>query len=91
LANLTKAQREDREKKEAQNIIKRGDRSYVEIEEFREYELSWAIAFEMEPFSRMNTLEAFKVFLDAFAVETYSNSFQRVCNISCVKLCNGYR
>ncbi len=47
MANISKEQREDRERKEADEILIRGDDTYLEIEAFKEYEFSWCIAFEM--------------------------------------------
>ena len=47
MANLSKEARLDRERKEAEEIIKRNDEAYLEIEQFKEYEFSWCIAFEM--------------------------------------------
>ncbi len=47
MANLSKEARLDREKKEAAEILLRSDERYLEIEQFKEYEFSWCIAFEM--------------------------------------------
>ena len=47
MANLSKEAREDREQKEADEILLRSDDAYIEIEQFKEYEFSWCIAFEM--------------------------------------------
>ncbi len=47
MANISKEAREDRAQKEAEEILKRTDEEYLEIEAFKEYEFSWCIAFEM--------------------------------------------
>jgi len=47
MANLSKEAREDRAKKEADEILLRSDEQYLEIEKFKDYEFSWCIAFEM--------------------------------------------
>jgi hypothetical protein len=47
VANLSKEARLDRKRKEADEILLRSDDAYLEIEQFKEYEFSWCIAFEM--------------------------------------------
>ena len=47
MANLSKEAREDRQRKEDAEILLRSDEAYLEIEQFKEYEFSWCIAFEM--------------------------------------------
>ncbi len=47
MANLSREAREDRKQKEAVEIMNRSDNEYLEIEQFKEYEFSWCIAFEM--------------------------------------------
>lgn len=47
MANISRARREDRAKKEAEEILKRSDESYLEMETFKPYEFTYCIAFEM--------------------------------------------
>ena len=47
MANISKELKEDRKQKEAAEILLRSDDAYLEIEQFKEYEFSWCIAFEM--------------------------------------------
>jgi hypothetical protein len=47
MANLSKEARLDRERKEADEILLRSHEAYCEIEQFKAYEFSWCIAFEM--------------------------------------------
>lgn len=47
MANLSKEAREDRKQKEASQLYKRSNTSYIEIEAFKEYEFSQCISFEM--------------------------------------------
>ena len=47
MANISKEAREDREQKESDEILKRSDNTYISIESFKNYELSYSTAFEM--------------------------------------------
>lgn len=47
MANLSKEARGDRQRKEEAEILLRSDEAYLEIEQFKDYEFSWCIAFEM--------------------------------------------
>ena len=47
MANLSKEARVDRSRKELEEILKRSDVAYQEIETFKDYEFSYCIAFEM--------------------------------------------
>ena len=47
MANLSKKAREDRRQKEEVQVHKRADTCYIEIEDFKSYQFSQCIAFEM--------------------------------------------
>ncbi len=47
MAIISKEAREDRSRKEAEEVLLRSATEYLEIEQFKEYEFSWCIAFEM--------------------------------------------
>ncbi len=47
MANISKEAREDREQKESDEILKRSDNTYISMESFKNYELSYSTAFEM--------------------------------------------
>jgi len=87
MANLSKEARLDREKKETAEILLRSDDRYLEIEQFKEYEFSWCIAFEMakrdpdlvEDVQRfIKYYNRWKSYIDfiPFSVETFEESFE---------------
>ncbi len=47
MANISKEARESRGREKEIQALNRNDESYLEIEQFKEYEFSWCIAFEM--------------------------------------------
>ncbi len=87
MANISKEAREDRAKKEAEEILKRTDEAYLEIEEFKEYEFSWCIAFEMakRDLALLKDVHRFirfykknKQYIDfiPFSLDSFENSFE---------------
>ena len=87
MANISKEAREDRQRKEAEEILLRSDEAYLEIEQFKEYEFSWCIAFEMakrDPmllkdvsrFIRFYKKNNHYIDFIPFSLDTYENSFE---------------
>lgn len=86
MANISKKAREDRAQKEADEILKRSDDDYLEIEQFKEYEFSWCIAFEMakrdaelrkdtQRFIKFYKRHKIKIDFIPFSVETFEKDF----------------
>ena len=87
MANISREVRLDREQKEDDEILLRSDDAYLEIEQFKEYEFSWCIAFEMakrDPgllkdahrFIRFYKNNKHYIDFIPFSLDTFENSFE---------------